>query len=120
MIELPIVVDDTSGLAKVRGVWCTFYYEDGNYRRFSTGTNDLNTAVVLRNQLHLSLRSDGAVYKSKVKPTLQAAINNPKGEDCIYRISNYRVVVDGKTIGSSSTMDGAKKIRNKYIEQHYK
>ena len=96
-----------------------FYYEDGKTKRVSTGTDDINTAVIFRDTLHLRLTNQGAVYKTKSKPALQAAIDDPKGDACIYEVVNYRVIVDGVQVGTSADKEKAKKLRNNYIIDNY-
>lgn len=119
MIELPIINDRASGFIKSRGKWCMFYYEDGKTKRISTGTADLDTALIFRDNMHLQLVSEGATYRTKAKPALQAAINDPKGDACIYTCINYRVIVDGVPVGASTDKDKAIAIRNKYIKDNY-
>lgn len=119
MIYLPTIKEDTSGLVMSRGKWCMLYHEDDKLRRISTGSDDINTAIIFRDLAHQRHLAMGAEYKTRSKPTLQAAIENPKGMDGIYEVVSYRVVLDGVAVGTSSDPEKARQIRNKHIEENY-
>tara|TARA_R110000851_G_scaffold39729_7_gene100726 strand:+ start:3012 stop:3494 length:483 start_codon:yes stop_codon:yes gene_type:complete len=114
-VQLPKIKDQDSGLMLLRDKWHAIYYVDGKSRRSCLSTEDIVEARILRDQLHITKLGEGATYKGGTKPAIQAAIDDPDGDSCIYEIKTFKVYVGGDYIGSSNNKNEARRIRNKYI-----
>lgn len=115
-IQLPKIKDAESGLMLLRGKWHAIYYVDGKSRRRCLSTDDPEEARILRDQFHITQRKAGATYKGGVRPAIQAAIDDPDGDSCIYEVKTYKVYIGGDYIGSSTDKDEARRIRNEHIK----
>ena len=95
-IRLPRLPTMRSGLRKRGKIWYAIYYEDGKQKLHRTGKTNLRDASIERNKMHKMWLKLGATYKGTGnKHALQAAIDNPKGMDCIYETRSFKVIVDG-------------------------
>jgi len=115
-VRLPKLKDDMSGLMMMRDKWHAIYYVDGKSRRSCLATSDDEEARILRDQLHLTKLSEGATYTGGLRPAIKAALDDPDGDSCIYKTETFKVYIGGEYIGSSTSKEEARNIRNKHIQ----
>jgi|GEM_PF-3425727 len=123
MIQLPSIKHPASGLRKVGNGWYVIYYVNGKVRSRRTGESDIKRAAAKRDEFYAEKVKAGAVYAGSAphsKPVLARAIRDPKSMACVYKVTYYRVIVDGVTVTTTANKKNAIKRRNEYIKHHYK
>ena len=95
--KIPTIRNDRSGLVFSRGVFKAMYTVDGKKRTKSMKTKDLKLATYLRDEFYKSLGVD---------------VVHGDGDRFVYKVESYIVKIRGKYVGSTHTIEDARKMRD--------
>jgi hypothetical protein len=98
--KTPTIRNDRSGLTYSRGFWRALYYKGEKRLMKSMRTKDLAEATKRRDDFYASL---------------DAPVIHGDGDRFVYKIESYVVKIRGRYVGSASTIEEARAMRDKAL-----
>lgn len=100
-IKVPTIRTPRSGLCFSRGTWRAMFTKDGKRLMKSMKTKDLVEAARRRDEFYA---------------TLGVEVTHGKGERFIYPVEHFVIKVQGAYIGTASTIEEARSMRDRAME----